>query len=115
MAGVTASTQAIWPCRRARKAGSCHSARAGHASAAAAALLPAELANRIRAALQALHREAGGSAQSPSRALVLAEPPSSEAGEITDKGYLNQRAVLNRRAADVAALYAGIDPRVIAV
>ena len=84
-------------------------------TAAAAALPPAELANRIRAALQALQREAGGSAQSPSRALVLAEPPSAEAGEITDKGYLNQRAVLNRRAADVAALYAGIDPRVIAV
>ena len=33
------------------------------------------------------------------RALVLAEPPSIDAGEITDKGYLNQRAVLDRRAA----------------
>jgi feruloyl-CoA synthase len=28
-----------------------------------------------------------------------------EAGEITDKGYINQRAVLNRRAANVQALY----------
>ena len=41
------------------------------------------------------------------RALVLAEPPSIDAGEITDKGYLNQRAVLARRADQVAALYAG--------
>jgi feruloyl-CoA synthase len=43
------------------------------------------------------------------RVLVLAEPPSIDAGEITDKGYLNQRAVLARRAADVARLYAGGD------
>jgi feruloyl-CoA synthase len=41
------------------------------------------------------------------RVLVLAEPPSIDAGEITDKGYLNQRAILSRRAADVARLYAG--------
>ena len=43
------------------------------------------------------------------RVLVLAEPPSIDAGEITDKGYLNQRAILARRAADVARLYAGGD------
>ena len=36
----------------------------------------------------------------------LAEPPSLDAGEITDKGSLNQRAVLARRAALVEALYA---------
>jgi feruloyl-CoA synthase len=41
------------------------------------------------------------------RALVLAEPPSIDAGEITDKGYINQRAVLARRTAEVARLYAG--------
>ena len=34
------------------------------------------------------------------------EPPSLDAGEITDKGSLNQRAVLDRRAAQVAELYA---------
>jgi feruloyl-CoA synthase len=43
------------------------------------------------------------------RMLVLGEPPSIDAGEITDKGYLNQRAILARRAADVARLYAGGD------
>ena len=31
-------------------------------------------------------------------ALVLRDPPSADAGEITDKGYVNQRAVLQRRA-----------------
>jgi feruloyl-CoA synthase len=40
------------------------------------------------------------------RALFLIEPPSIEAGEITDKAYLNQRLILTRRAEDVRALYA---------
>jgi feruloyl-CoA synthase len=40
------------------------------------------------------------------RALLVAEPPSIDANEITDKGYLNQRAVLERRAALVERLYA---------
>ena len=39
-------------------------------------------------------------------ALLLAQPPSLDAGEITDKGYLNQRRTLECRAADVARLYA---------
>jgi feruloyl-CoA synthase len=73
-----------------------------------AAGLPAdELAARVRSALRALKAEGGGSSQTPTRALVLAEPPSADAGEITDKGYLNQGAVLQRRADKVAALYAG--------
>jgi feruloyl-CoA synthase len=37
--------------------------------------------------------------------LLLAETPNIEAGEITDKGYANQRAVLERRAAWVECLY----------
>jgi feruloyl-CoA synthase len=36
----------------------------------------------------------------------MAEPPSIDANEITDKGYINQRAVLSRRAALVERLYA---------
>ncbi len=44
----------------------------------------------------------------------MTEPPSADAGEITDKGYINQRAVLKRREAGVAALYAG-GPDVIVV
>jgi feruloyl-CoA synthase len=37
---------------------------------------------------------------------MLTDPPSIDANEITDKGYLNQRAVLARRAALVERLYA---------
>jgi len=78
-----------------------------------------ERAARVRSALQALRAEAGGSSQAPARVLLLADAPDAAAGEITDKGYLNQRLVLERRAADVAALYAAVpspaapDPRII--
>jgi feruloyl-CoA synthase len=41
------------------------------------------------------------------RVLLLVEPPSIDGNEITDKGYINQRAVLERRADLVAKLYAG--------
>jgi feruloyl-CoA synthase len=51
--------------------------------------------------------EGGGSSQRVGRALVLDAPPSVDAGEITDKGYINQRAVLTNRADKVAALYEG--------
>jgi feruloyl-CoA synthase len=47
------------------------------------------------------------------RVLVLSEPPSIDANEITDKGYLNQRAVLERRAALVEKLYAAASKVVI--
>ena len=36
----------------------------------------------------------------------MTEPPSIDGGEITDKGYVNQRATLERRADLVKALYA---------
>ncbi|MBL0422367.1 feruloyl-CoA synthase [Ramlibacter sp. AW1] len=74
---------------------------------AAGALDAAELSGRIAAALKRLREEGGGSSQCPARALVLTEPPNADAGEITDKGYINQRAVLTRRAADVQALHEG--------
>jgi len=48
----------------------------------------------------------GGSSNRVPRLLVLDEPPSVEGGEITDKRSLNTRRVLERRAADVARLYA---------
>ena len=76
-------------------------------TAQAAALPATELAARIAGVLLALQREGGGSSRVPARALVLREPPQADAGEITDKGYINQRAVLARRAADVQALHLG--------
>lgn len=73
-----------------------------------------EFAAKARAALKALKAEGGGSSQTPTRLLVLADAPNMGAGEITDKGYINQRLVLTRRAADVTALYGTPDdPRTI--
>lgn len=85
----------------------------------AARALPAEtVAARVREGLQALRAQGGGSSRVPTRARVLDEAPSVDAGEITDKGYINQRAVLTRRAAEVLALYAdgaASDPRTVRV
>jgi len=46
-----------------------------------------------------------GSSNRIARAMVLEEPPSLDAGEATDKGSINQKAVLARRAAAVDELY----------
>lgn len=73
---------------------------------AAKGLAADELEARTRTALAALRAEGGGSSQTPTRALWLAEPPNADAGEITDKGYVNQGAVLKRRAVEVEALHA---------
>ena len=54
-----------------------------------------------------------GSATRVGRMLLLTTLPSIDKGEITDKGSLNQRAVLQHRAADVAALYDDTNPAVI--
>ncbi len=50
--------------------------------------------------------QAQGSSMRIARCLILTEPPSIDANEITDKGYLNQRAVLTKRAASVERLHA---------
>ncbi len=60
--------------------------------------------DRVAAGLQALKSEGGGSSTFATRALLLGDAPSIDASEITDKGYINQRAVLTRRAATVAEL-----------
>jgi feruloyl-CoA synthase len=49
------------------------------------------------------------------RVLLTATPPRIDAGEITDKGYINQRAVLTARSDGVARIYADGDPEVIVV
>jgi feruloyl-CoA synthase len=50
-----------------------------------------------------------------SRAVLLAEPPSLDVGEMTDKGSINQRAVLAHRAALVEKLYADAPPASVIV
>jgi len=74
------------------------------AAGAAETALAARLAERIAA----FNRAAGGSSRRISRFVILADPPSLDAGEITDKGYVNQRAGLERRAATAESLY--VDP-----
>ena len=48
---------------------------------------------------------ATGSANRVARLMLMAEPPSIDLGEVTDKGSINQRAVLKHRDALVQALY----------
>ena len=56
--------------------------------------------------LNALAAQSTGSANRVARMLLLSEPPSIDAGEVTDKGSINQRAVLKQRNALVLAMYA---------
>jgi feruloyl-CoA synthase len=50
------------------------------------------------------------------RAILLREPPSLDAGEMTDKGSINQQVVLGRRGDFVAELYAAEpSPRVLVI
>ncbi|MDE0176681.1 MAG: feruloyl-CoA synthase [Defluviicoccus sp.] len=65
-----------------------------------------EIRERLRAGLAQHNAENRGSSTRIARALLTAEPPAIDAGEITDKGYINQRAVLARRAAEVDRLHA---------
>lgn len=75
-------------------------------SAAAKDLAPEELRRQIATKLRMHNAAQGGSSLKVQRVLLLSEPPSIDANEITDKGYINQRAVLERRHADVNRLYA---------
>jgi len=65
---------------------------------------PEAIRAKLSQALKDLAKE-GGSSTHPTRLLVMAEPPQIDGNEITDKGYINQRAVLERRALLVEKLY----------
>jgi feruloyl-CoA synthase len=60
----------------------------------------------VRRRLAALAAGATGSSTRVARVLLMAAPPSLDKGEITDKGSINQRAVLTHRAGLVEELYA---------
>ncbi|WP_293904259.1 AMP-binding protein [Phenylobacterium sp.] len=66
----------------------------------------AKLTEVLKARIGEFNRTAGGSSRRVARFIVLTEPPSIDGGEITDKGYVNQRATLDRRVDLVKALYA---------
>lgn len=69
-----------------------------------------ELQGAIQQRLSAHARQNPASTRCVRRALVLPTPPSLDKGEITDKGSINQRAVLKHRASCVDALYAAAPP-----
>lgn len=70
---------------------------------------------QVAARLRALNADATGSAKRITRALILSEPPSVEGQEITDKGSLNIRKIMTRRADLLERLYDNEDPALIRV
>jgi hypothetical protein len=96
---MTADTYRRWrgstPLAAAQLTGGSHPAE-GHS--------PVLLADpRVRAYLAqslAVLNEGAGSSRRVERLMLFSDPPQLDASEITDKGYINQRACLTRRAAD---------------
>jgi feruloyl-CoA synthase len=78
---------------------------AGPETPAGETLAAAAVRQRFAEALAAFSATQAGSSTRVTRGWLLAEPPSIDGGEITDKGSINQKAVLRRRAALVDALY----------
>jgi len=63
--------------------------------------------------LQRLNRDASGNASRLEWIALQVEPASIDRGEITDKGSINQRAVLQWRAEQVEDLYRGREPSIL--
>ncbi len=72
-----------------------------------------EVRERLVAGLRAYNREHPQSSARIARVAFLTEPPSIDDGEITDKGYINQRAVLTRRAEHVGRLHRDADSAIL--
>ena len=66
----------------------------------------------LQTLLTTLAATATGSATRIARDIILTEPPSIDKGEVTDKGSINQRAVLKHRDALVTALHDGSAPNI---
>ncbi|HKC70055.1 MAG TPA: hypothetical protein VKB60_00465, partial [Terriglobales bacterium] len=85
----------------------CASLCAGHADGDSATVLAEPtVRTKFLQLLESLAKQATGSSTRVTRAVLLQEQPSLDAGEITDKGSLNQCAVLEGRRAAVEQLYA---------
>jgi feruloyl-CoA synthase len=70
-------------------------------------LASAPVEKHFQQVLAQLVANSTGSANRVARLHILSEPPSIDRGEVTDKGSINQRAVLTHRAALVEAFHAG--------
>ena len=77
--------------------------------AASAILADTRVRQHFTALMNRLAASTPGSSMRVCRLLLLEDPPSLDVGEMTDKGSINQRAVLKHRAALVEELYA--EPR----
>jgi feruloyl-CoA synthase len=74
------------------------------------------VASTFTALLESFAAQSTGNSNRVERTIILEEPPALDAGEITDKGSLNQRAILERRAALVDDIYAlNPSPRVLRI
>ncbi|GAB4365172.1 MAG: AMP-binding protein [Deltaproteobacteria bacterium] len=65
-----------------------------------------EVTDHLRRTLSAYNAGQAGATMRVGRLLLMTDPPDSDANEITDKGYVNQRAVLERRKHLVEAMFA---------
>ncbi|MFK0033687.1 feruloyl-CoA synthase [Pseudomonas monteilii] len=80
--------------------------REGRAMTGSELALRAEVRLALCAGLQAMVKDFPASSQHAARLIILDAPPSLADGEITDKGYINQRAALSLHADAVKRLYA---------
>lgn len=64
------------------------------------------IARKIAGRIANFNATSGGASRKIGRFLLLTSPPSIDSGEMTDKGYINQRAALHHRHAEVAQIYA---------
>ena len=85
----------------------------GSEASVAQILASAPVQRHFQSLLDRLAERATGSASRIARLCLLAEPPTIDRSEITDKGSINQRAVLAQRAATVEALHADTLPGVL--
>lgn len=67
----------------------------------------------IRSVLSTINANITGSSRVIARAVIVQEPPLAEAGEVTEKGSLNSRLILQRRKAFIDSVYQGDHPAVI--
>ncbi len=70
----------------------------------------AAVREQIAAKFAAHNKESAGSSGRIKRVILMTEPPSVDGHEITDKGYINQRATMERRHELVAKLYQNPPP-----
>jgi len=71
-----------------------------------------EVISFFQKVMDQLAKQATGSATKVARAILLQEPASIDKGEITDKGSINQRAVLKHRDSLVKALHSDALPSI---